>query len=70
MRTGQSLVEKAVDAVFTQTSERSSGPQLTALRAADPRHWRRPTTAVADAALRVAAAPTLTSMTHGFRLWV
>lgn len=67
---GRSLSQKGVDAVFTQTSERSSGPELPAVRPADPRQWCGPTTTVTDAASWVIDAPTLMLVAHGSRPWV
>ena len=56
---GRSLAGEAVDAVVTQTSERSSSPEASALRSTNSRNRSGPTTAVAYATTLFAGASTL-----------
>ena len=56
---GRSLAGEAVDAVVTQTSERSSRPEPSAIHPTDSRNWYGPTTPVAYATTLFAGASTL-----------
>jgi hypothetical protein len=56
---GRSLAGEAIDAVVTQTSERSSRSEATAIHPTDSRNWSGPTTAVARATTLFAGASTL-----------